>query len=101
MPPRNWRLRVEDMLDALCTARGFVAEMTQEEFRGDRRTVDAVVRNLEVAGEGPGMSRMTSGFDFPRFRGRTSPTSATSWSTSTSAWTSASSGKPSSSSCDR
>ena len=51
MPPRNWRLRVEDMLDALCTARGFVAEMTQREFRGDRRTVDAVVRNLEVAGE--------------------------------------------------
>ena len=48
MPPREWRLRIEDMLDAIGAIEEFVAGMDFEAFRNDRKTVDAVVRNLEV-----------------------------------------------------
>ena len=51
MPPREWRLRIEDMLDAIGAIEEFVAGMNFEAFRNDRKTVDAVVRNLEVIGE--------------------------------------------------
>ena len=51
MPPREWRLRIEDMLDAKGAIEEFVAGMDFEAFRDDRKAVDAVVRNLEVIGE--------------------------------------------------
>lgn len=51
MPPREWLVRVEDMLDAVTAVSDFVKGMTFDAFREDRKTVDAVVRNLEVIGE--------------------------------------------------
>ena len=51
MPLRDWSLRIEDMLDAVDAIGGFVKDMSFENFSQDRRTVDAVVRNLEVIGE--------------------------------------------------
>jgi len=51
VPPREWRLRIEDMLDAIDAIEEFVSGMDFEGFRTDRKTVDAVVRNLEVIGE--------------------------------------------------
>ena len=51
MPPRDWRLRIEDMLDAADAIEKFVKGGDFDTFRGDRKTVDAVVRNLEVMGE--------------------------------------------------
>jgi uncharacterized protein with HEPN domain len=51
VPPRDWRLRVEDRLDAIDASSGFVKDMNFELFCRDRKTVDAVVRNLEVIGE--------------------------------------------------
>ena len=51
MPPRDWRIRVEDIVEAAITIAGFVQGLTHEEFAEDRKTVDAVVRNLEVIGE--------------------------------------------------
>ena len=55
MPPRDWRLRIEDMLDAARAIAGFVGEFIEssdiDAFARDRKTVDAVVRNLEVIGE--------------------------------------------------
>lgn len=39
------------MLDAIGAIEEFVAGMNFEAFRNDRKTVDAVVRNLEVIGE--------------------------------------------------
>ena len=51
MPRRGWRLRVEDILEAIAAIESYVQGLTFEEFQTDRRTVDAVVRNLEIIGE--------------------------------------------------
>ena len=51
MPPREWRLRVGDILDAIARIEQYVVGLTFEQFTADRKTVDAVVRNLEVIGE--------------------------------------------------
>ena len=51
MPPRDWRIRVEDIIEAASAIAGYVQGLTYEEFAEDRKTVDAVVRNLEVIGE--------------------------------------------------
>lgn len=51
MPPRDWRLRVEDILEAAGRIETYIAGLTFEQFQADRKTVDAVVRNLEVIGE--------------------------------------------------
>ena len=51
MPPRAWRLRIEDMVDAMRAIEEFVEGQDFEAFCNDRKTVDAVVRNLEVIGE--------------------------------------------------
>lgn len=51
LPPRDWRLRIEDILDAAASIEAYIAGLTFEQFQTDRKTVDAVVRNLEVIGE--------------------------------------------------
>ena len=51
MPPRDWRLRIEDILEASGRVETYIAGLTFEQFQSDRKTVDAVVRNLEVIGE--------------------------------------------------
>jgi uncharacterized protein with HEPN domain len=48
---RQWRLRVDDMLEGIANIRAYVAGMTYEQFLSDRKTVDAVIRNLEIIGE--------------------------------------------------
>jgi len=45
------RLLVEDMLESMGRIAGYTAGMGREEFLSDRKTIDAVVRNLEVVGE--------------------------------------------------
>ena len=51
MPPRDWRIRIEDIVEAASAIAGYVQGLTYEDFAEDRKTVDAVVRNLEVIGE--------------------------------------------------
>ncbi len=51
MPRREWRLRVEDILDAIARIQRYVEGLTFEQFLADQKTVDAVVRNLEIIGE--------------------------------------------------
>jgi uncharacterized protein with HEPN domain len=51
LPPRDWRLRIEDILEAAGRIETYIAGLVFEQFQGDRKTVDAVVRNLEVIGE--------------------------------------------------
>ena len=51
MPPREWRIRVDDMLEAARRIEQYVAGLTAEQFASDPKTFDAVVRNLEVIGE--------------------------------------------------
>ena len=51
MPPREWRLRIDDILEAIARIEQYVEAVTFERFQADQKTVDAVVRNLEIIGE--------------------------------------------------
>ena len=51
MSRREWRLFVADMLEASGKISGYVRGMSFEDLCADTRTVDAVVRNLEIIGE--------------------------------------------------
>jgi uncharacterized protein with HEPN domain len=48
---KDWRVRVEDMLEAIERIACYVDGMTIKDFLADPRTQDAVLRNLEVLGE--------------------------------------------------
>jgi uncharacterized protein with HEPN domain len=48
---RDYRAYLEDILEAASAAREYVAGMTREDLAQDRRTRDAVIRNLEIVGE--------------------------------------------------
>jgi len=54
MPPRDWRLRVTDILEAIATIQEFTAGMDYTSFVCDRKTVDAVLHNISVIGEAAG-----------------------------------------------
>ena len=51
MSPREWRLRAQDILDAIAAIQSYIAGMDYAAFAQDRRTVDAVLRNITVIGE--------------------------------------------------
>lgn len=51
MPKRDPELLVEDILTAIRKIDRYTTGMDQEAFRQDEKTVDAVVRNLEILGE--------------------------------------------------
>jgi len=48
---RNVELYLNDILQAMREATGFVSGMTYEQFRNDKKTFNAVVRSLEIVGE--------------------------------------------------
>lgn len=48
---KDWRVRVEDMLEAIDRITSYVDGMDRNRFVDDCRTQDAVLRNLEVLGE--------------------------------------------------
>jgi len=49
--PRDWRRRVEDILDAVAEIRSFVAGMTFDEFSADPKTIRAVTAGFAIIGE--------------------------------------------------
>lgn len=51
MPRRDWKFRIQDILDAVTTVEKYIQGMEFNTFIEDRRTVDAVVRNLIIIGE--------------------------------------------------
>ena len=51
MPKRDAELLVEDMLEALRKIDLYIGGMDHSAFLRDEKTIDAVVRNLEVLGE--------------------------------------------------
>ena len=51
MSKREWKLYVEDILESLDLVKQYVGSMNFDDFKEDRKTVDAVVRNLEIIGE--------------------------------------------------
>jgi uncharacterized protein with HEPN domain len=51
MPPREWKMRIKDILDAIRTVQGYTKDMEYEAFVAHRKTVDAVIRNFIIIGE--------------------------------------------------
>ena len=51
MPHRDWLFRITDILGATSTVETYVKGMSYEDFIADRKTVDAVIRNLIIIGE--------------------------------------------------
>ncbi|MFZ2053734.1 MAG: DUF86 domain-containing protein [Candidatus Aminicenantales bacterium] len=52
--PRDYRVYVEDILEASRRIRLYTKRMTEDDFERSPMAVDAVVRNLEVIGEAAG-----------------------------------------------
>jgi uncharacterized protein with HEPN domain len=48
---RDYRLYVQDILDAIESIESFIAGMSRETFLADDRTLSAVVRKFEIIGE--------------------------------------------------
>jgi uncharacterized protein with HEPN domain len=51
---RDPRLYVDDILEAINRVREYTRGLEYESFKQDRKTQDAVIRNLEVIGEAAG-----------------------------------------------
>jgi uncharacterized protein with HEPN domain len=51
MPIREWHLRILDMLDCIGKAQAYIKGMNRDAFARDTKTVDAVIRNIEIIGE--------------------------------------------------
>jgi uncharacterized protein with HEPN domain len=48
---KDWRVRIEDMIEAIERIRRYTEGIDVHHFVADERTVDAVIRNLEILGE--------------------------------------------------
>jgi uncharacterized protein with HEPN domain len=51
VPHRDWKIRIHDILQSLEAILTYTRGMRFEDFTGDRKTVDAVIRNFIVIGE--------------------------------------------------
>jgi uncharacterized protein with HEPN domain len=51
VPLRDWKFRIQDILDAVRAVCEYTQGMDFKSFIEDRKTVDAVVRNLIIIGE--------------------------------------------------
>ena len=48
---RDYKVYLEDVLDAIIKIQLYTENLSQETFFADSKTIDAVVRNLEIIGE--------------------------------------------------
>ena len=51
MPSRDWQLRIDDILEAIDKIERYTKGMDYAAWLEDEKTVDAVVRNIEIIGE--------------------------------------------------
>lgn len=51
MSPRDWRNRIEDILDAISEIQSFVGGASLEQFKSDAKTLKAVAADLMIIGE--------------------------------------------------
>ncbi len=51
MSRREYKLFIEDILESIDLIEQYTKEMDFDSFKADRKTVDAVIRNLEIIGE--------------------------------------------------
>jgi uncharacterized protein len=54
MSNRDWRVYIDDMLEAIEKIQQYLSGMSYQEFIDDRRTVDAVTMNVAILGEATG-----------------------------------------------
>ncbi len=74
MLSREWRLRVEDILEAISRIQQYTAALTSETFAANNLVVDAVVRNFTVIGEAaraipPDIETRYAGIAWAKMRG--------------------------------
>jgi len=51
VPPRDWKFRIQDILEAIDRINRYTQDMDYSGWQQDEKTVDAVIRNLEIIGE--------------------------------------------------
>lgn len=51
MPPRDWRVRANDIVEATRRAQSYISGLTFEQFKTDSRSVDATSYAILVIGE--------------------------------------------------
>ncbi len=51
MSPRDWKFRIDDIIEALDRIFQYIQDMDYNSWIEDQKTIDAVVRNLEIVGE--------------------------------------------------
>jgi hypothetical protein len=51
---RDFRLHLDDILEAIHQIRTYLADQNEEAFTKDRKTQDAVIRNLAIIGKAAG-----------------------------------------------
>lgn len=51
MSKRSVKLLLEDILEAIKNIKDYTSEISFEEFMGNQKTKDAVIRNFEIIGE--------------------------------------------------
>jgi len=49
--PRDWKFRIDDIIEALDRIFQYTHDMDYNSWIEDQKTIDAVVRNLEIVGE--------------------------------------------------
>jgi uncharacterized protein with HEPN domain len=49
--PRDWRIRIQDILESIDRITGYIEGMDFEEFTNNRVTIEAVSYNLAIIGE--------------------------------------------------
>nr|WP_321400354.1 DUF86 domain-containing protein [uncultured Desulfobacter sp.] len=49
--PRSWEFRIDDINDALSRIFQYVEGLAYTDWLKDQKTIDAVIRNLEIIGE--------------------------------------------------
>ena len=70
MSKRDLRLLLEDILDACQNILSYTSGMDYEHFSGDKKTIDAVVRNFEIIGEASAMVPEDFKIDHPEIEWR-------------------------------
>ena len=51
MPLRNWKMRAGDILECIAKIQKHTKGFDFDRFESDDKTIDAVLRNLEIIGE--------------------------------------------------
>ncbi|MDD4274310.1 MAG: DUF86 domain-containing protein [Desulfobacter postgatei] len=51
MSSRSWKFRIEDIIEAVDRIFHYVKDLNYDGWMKDQKTIDAVIRNLEIIGE--------------------------------------------------